>query len=838
MLESKKMHAYFDIEISPCSDNEDNEILMQKKEQVEQSLASKARKPKVNRGKKNEVYIKGNHIIHAKMKNLDLASIFDELIKIMNEYKRNIKFYEGKGTPLSVLQVIDFLNEQIVLGKTEIDSKKKKSSSKELNQIKKIVAQAHKDFEEEIQQTKSVIDFTKLEELSDEIEIDDESIEAKSQTHKKMPAQAPIDTRKFVEDEVVDFSKRLTLSKEERRKFWLLNTKLQKPGPIEAKITTGKPEKTRQTAIARQKRVAEQEVSELDSFNVSPDFLNVFIKEVYSRRSSLNAETMTEDLKKLNYALDKIEDPYFKVELLMLTIYLQIELAREVTIPTLEMIDSCMLNLNNLLQILKQESVIVRNYTRDEVKNYQPSELVRQINNFVHHLGEEIEFAVKMTNPFDEQLPAILSQETEFIDFLFNYQQFLSSFDESISGQIILEVFCKITQIIHHISDDFVLNCENLSQVFESETISETVRKFTLEIIKKSKQDKIIVMAKLYHAFNIAINLQNIDEAHQLLVESQKLSCNISNDKLLTALFNRALAQMGIASFKSHNLEKSKFYLFELLNAEDTPSLLFQYSLDKDDVISLPDPMSMFPYHMHINLEEMKAAFLISSILTETAKTVNYQDNLSFCGANKFFLRFIESHHSSMFVNSMTNIFDRIFSFYRQIIQYDYQSAIAQLDNIKYFASSENFIESITRAVKLECLNCYLEKVKNDSRSTFDIVDFSNLFSIDKTELIKILSEKISSGDIQAKFDQQNKTIYINNALRSILKGEKEYDILESLKSFSQLNEKIHGGKENLENKKNSKTHEISNFIAKRFDAQEKFFNFTYDFAFFKRQSG
>ena len=836
-MEATPNPYYYDIEISACSDSEDLEIITNKRPAVVPPTAGKAKKPKLNRGKKNEVYIKGNQVIRSRIKMLDLASVLDELVKIMNEYKRNMKFYEGKGTPLSILQVVDFLHEQLVLGKTEIDSKKKKTFSKELNQIKKLVSSAFEDFGEEIAAAKTATDFSKLEEMNDEIEADEEAgelgqgNEAPSATTKQ-----PTEHRRAEEEEVVDFNKRLTLSKEDRRKFWLLSKKTEKTD--DRKTEKGPRQVNKQKRPVQVKKATGQETKQFEHFNLSAESLRSFLKEVYSRRSVFDIESLTQDLEKLNYALENTTEASVRAELIMLAINLQIELARERTMPPVDLLEACLGNLKQLMEFLKDEQVFIQNHTKDESRNYTQAELLRQFNGFVNQVTEELDFSLKLTEPFDQQLPERLAQETEFIDFLFAYQEFLALLDEEKVGLTHLEVCAKIIQFIHHISDDFVLSCQILSEIFDNETISQTVKNYAEIIYKKSINQKLLAKVKLSHAFNLAINLKDLNEAYSLLSSTQRLTCHISSDKQLTALFNRTLAQMGIASFKQNNFEKCKFYLFELLSAENTDSLLSQFSIAGESAIDLPDPISVFPYHMHINLEEAKAAFLIASVLTESARTVLFQDNMQFCSANKCFVRFLESHHSTLFVNSPANIFDRIFSFYRKIVQFDALAAVGQIQDVKYFSGIDGCEEFVTKQAKLECLNCYLEKLKNDSTNSFLLSDFSNLFGIEKNELVRILEKKINNGELQAKMDITKDTISINNAMGSILKGDREFDILESLKSFAQLNQRLRGSKDKVEGKKGSKAYDISNFIARKFDAQEKFFNFTYDFAFFKRQVG
>lgn len=842
-MEPPKSPFYLDIEISECSDAEDLQMLLTSRVAPAAAGPAKPTRARVNRGKKNEIYIKGNHTIRSKFKVLDMAAIYDELNKIMAEYKRNARFYEGKGTPLSVLQAIDFLNTEVVQGKAEIDQKRKKALSKEINQIKKTVAAAYGEFEEEINQLKSQIDFQKLEEMTDEVE---ETAEV--QTITTAPDQSvlarPADEaakKRQVDDEEVDFSKRLTLSKEDRRKFWLLTKKSDRQ-----EETQGKPTRAanRQRPAGRQRPKPSAAAgaaqagsdAQLDGFSLTPESLKAYIREVYTHRSGADRESLEKDVKQLSYALENLSDDQMKGELVLLSLQQQMELVRDAPMPEPDSLDQCLALLKTFLDLVKSKASPITNYNRDDNHVFSEVELLKQLNSLVNQLTEEIEVSIKLSDPFDKHVAARLVQEIELIDFLFDYEEYVAGIADEAAGTIHLHVCARIIQLIHHISDDFVFNCRPLSEIFDEESISQTVTKYAQIVYAKSTLDKLTARVRLCHAFNMAINLQDLDGAVKHLTEAQKLGVQVSSDKYLVALFNRAIAQFGVASFKKQNLEGCKYYLFELLNSGNAEGLLSQYSITREKVLDLPDPLSNFPYHMHINLEEAKAAFLISSVLTESAKTVLFQDNLSGCQANKVFVSFLESHHSSLFVNSPRNIFDQIFSFYRKIVQTDPQASLAQIADVKYFSQLETFAGFVSQQVRKECLSCYIERIKSEPRTALSVQDLSSLFGIGQTELVKALGDRIATGDLQAKLDDARAIVHFNNGLRSILKGEKEYEILESLRSFAQLNEKIQSAKGQTEGKKGSKAYDVFSFIGKKFDAQEKTFHFNYDFAFFKRQ--
>jgi hypothetical protein len=828
-METKGLPFYNDIDISECSDLEDQLFLNNKSSQ--QTVQAKPKKATTR--EKNELYIKANSSIRNKMKNLDLAAVLTELTKLTAEFRKNSKSSDPKNTPLSVLQVVDFLNEQFVNGGVTIDSKKKKTFSKELNLIKKGVAALHFELSGEIDSAKATLDFAKLESMEDAEALEEEAVQT---ADGPVRVVAKVEEREVQRSEFqneIDFSKRLALSKEDRRKFWLL----KKSDKGEAKVAQKEGQRAgRQRAL--KKRVGhggEGETGQVDQLDLSEEGLRGFIREVVVEKSLLDEEGLERVLNKLNGALETVTDPSNKAELLMLGFYLQTRLAQERVMPSPEFLETCLDNLQQLLETFQDKTLRVRNSSHEDTVHYSKLDLIRQFNGYVNMYGDEVDFFVKLTHPFDKEAHAILRQEIEFVDFLFLYLGFLNDQDEPLFADFANETRVKIMHLVHHVSDDFVLSCEALFQIFESESISSTVKEFSRLVGQANPSPRTLAKLKLFCAFNLAINLRSVDEAYAMMEEAMQVGVPLSNDRYTTALFNRTLVQLGVASFKRNDPCKCKMFLHDLFVAENVNELLAQYSVSEENVLELPDPLSYFPYHMHLNLEEARAAFLFSSVLTESSRTLANREALGESRANRVFVKFLESYQNSMFVTSPTNTFDCIFAFYSRIVAFDSEAALEQVKAIKYFSQNEEFESFVSEQTKRECLNCYLERLKGESKCSFLVQNLATLFGIECKALLQILKTKIEEGNVQAKLDDNDSMIHFNSQLPSLVRNDREMEVIESLQLFSQLNKRIESYRADA-NKKGSKFQDISSFISKNFEMQDNFFNFNYDFAFLKRQ--
>lgn len=828
---------YEGIEISDCSDAEDLAVINKKQTGYAHHAVEKQTRTKVNRGRTNETYIKANHLIHSKMKTQDFAAILDELKRLLNEFRRNQKFYEGRGTPLSVLQAIDFLHAELVQGKAEIDPKKKKSASREINQIKKLVAPAHEEFAEEIAKLKDEIDFHKLEEVTDEAVEETQSnvLPTPSISHAPAAVQRAPEAKRVV-DEEIDFRARLTLSLDERRKFWLLPK--TKAGQQGEKREKGPRTGTRAAQKALARKNIQSEEGAYDNFSLKPEALKHFIRDIYARRGAFDRETLEQELGRTNYALENVTESLLKPELGILAVHLQLERLREDPMPSIDDLGALLSSLRSLVDSLRNNENPVINFNREEQQPFTEAEVLRQLNSFVAQTIEDVETLIKLVDPFAPELPQRLTQEVELIDFLFDFEEFVRALPAEAGAASSLAIAARIVSLIYHISDDFLFSCKPLSEIFEQESISKTVAEYADFIYGASKDDRLTAKIRICQAFNMALNLHDLDKAHAQLIAAQKLGPAVTSDRNLVALFNRALAQLGIAAFRKMSLEKCKFYLFELLSSEDPDTILAQYSIKTERALDLPDPNSTFPYHVHINIKEAKAAFLFASVLTESARTVSYQENPQLSTANKVFTRFLEARAANPTLSVKNDPLDAVFTLYRRIIQFDPAGALSALKGTPLLSSPGKLCDYLAGQARLECLNCYLERLKIEPKTTLDLNDLASLFGFEIAVLKRLLTDKIDSGDLQAKIDENKALLFVNSGLRSILKGDREYDILESLRSFNNLNERIKQVQLATDTKKGTKSYDVCSLIAKKFEPLEKSFHFNYDFAFFKRQAG
>lgn len=837
-MNPKTVNPYMHIELSADSEPEDNYKTAPETGDKEQ----KHKKPKVklakaSKAKKSDVLIKSAKIIRNKLAIGDLISSSDEFERLLTEIAKMKKSIEVDGIPLSFLQILDHLNDSVVLNKSSVDFKKKKDLSKQLNLLKKKISATFATYEDEITEAKKSPDFFKEETLEEETGTDaatQQKDEQKADGADEESEQTEYEEESEEEQDELDFSKRLTLNKEERRKFWLLK-------PKDKKEQGKKVEKKRRVPKKHIDRTTKKFVDEDEEFkNIDLGVASVQrrLKDMYDKKMMYRDDELTEHYRLLNYIYDNVTDKKTKAETLILIVNFQLELVKAQGLIGLEFWEETLENIRRFFEYVQDKSLRMTNYIKGNDVEFEKQDLIRYFNGFVNQLDSEITYAIKLSDSFEADFSERISHEIDFVSFLFQVRAYYESeLSAHIRAKYLIDISFKIIEHIYHISNDFVINSEKLSKLFESEEIASVVRRLANFVYTNCTDERLVAKMQLYEAFNRGLNLDNLDEASNLLHSAMHTTLLVK-DRYLVALFNRALAVLGAAQFKLGNLEKCKYFLFELVNSENMESLLYQYNPNTTNVLDFTDPLCMFPYHMHINLQEVEAAFLLASILTESHKTVNFQDNLVRSVVNKKMIKFVENYQKNLFINSMNNIFDQIFICYRKIVQYDYKSAFNAVSKIKYLSNQDDYEEKIRERIKVECFNCYVEKLKSENRSVINIEDFSRVFDIEPAKFKKLLHAKIEEGDLHCSLDEKKGIMVVDNSLAGVLQNENDFELLETLRSFHDLNILLGNITFEKSNTRSDNANEVSHFIHRKFESQEKYFNFAYDYSYFKKLLG
>lgn len=797
-------NPYMNIELSTDTESEKEDFDQQDAMRDARKKPRKADKGgkqlKSSQAKKYEVLNRIEKTMNKKLQNNDLGAVYDDFEAMNQELSKMQALIDVEGTPVVYLRVLKNLHNK--LNEAEPDQKNTKDDSKNVRLLKQTVKKLYVQYEEDIKAADEKGDLYKLE---SEAEFDENTGEDY--------------TEESEEEEEMDFTKRLTLSKEERRKFWMVKTK----DKTEVKV---KEKKERKNIQKKPKFIKQflQEEEEFQAFETTDDNVSNKIKSIYETKAVYKEEEIAKNRRFLNYIYPKIENDNRKVELLLLLINLNLDEAKLSGIMSCELWSQMFSNIKKLSRSLKSNDLQIVNYYMVEKLIYTKNELLNIFHTFIFKLDFETNYGLKLSDPFGDDFVERLHQEAKLIDFC-NY---IRGFYEELGNEInktkfLTDISFIELEHIYHMSNDIVINSDIISNLFEDLTIEEKVNKLKNYIIQNTSDETIVLKTRLYCTFNSVLNANKLDGIKTELLEIATHS-RMQSDRYLIGLFNRTLCLLGLSYFKAGEFLKVKECLYEIVNSENIEQLLYQYNPKAVKVLDLPDPLAVFPYYMHLNIDEIESSFMISSVLTESHHVIAYLDNYLKAPINNKFQKFLDKYQKNFFVNSADNVNDCIFMIFRQMIKCQIEAAYESGKKIKFLRSSEDCLKSFKEQLKFECFNIYIEQVKDQKSLSLVISDLSNIFEIPETRIQALLTDMICKGFVNCSISSDGKMFKINNVINKFCISEEDYMLLERVKKAYEYNL---GAKQIVfEPGKDNTIFELNGFVQRNFDKQQDSFKF------------
>lgn len=126
--------------------------------------------------------------------------------------------------------------------------------------------------------------------------------------------------------------------------------------------------------------------------------------------------------------------------------------------------------------------------------------------------------------------------------------------------------------------------------------------------------------AILAHIFNHATHAR-YHQARDLLLMSHLQDTIQHADVTTQILYNRAVMQLGLAAFRRGFIQESQTILSEMFSTQRQKELLAQsiqrFNTQLTPEQELVEKRRLLPFHMHLNIELLEAAYLTSCMLIE-----------------------------------------------------------------------------------------------------------------------------------------------------------------------------------------------------------------------------
>ena len=200
--------------------------------------------------------------------------------------------------------------------------------------------------------------------------------------------------------------------------------------------------------------------------------------------------------------------------------------------------------------------------------------------------------------------------------------------------------------------------------------------------------------AILAHIYNHATH-GRYHQARDLLLMSHLQDTVAQTDVTTQILYNRAVMQLGLAAFRRGYITECQTILSEMFSSTRQKELLAQaiqrFNVQLTPEQELMEKRRLLPFHMHINIELLEAAYLTCCMLTEIPLLASLDsDDQKRRVTSKTFKRLLDQADKSAFMGPPENTRDHIIKASKAMQGGEWEKAKELIVSIKVWALLDN----------------------------------------------------------------------------------------------------------------------------------------------------
>ncbi|DAZ93760.1 TPA: hypothetical protein N0F65_000603, partial [Lagenidium giganteum] len=269
-------------------------------------------------------------------------------------------------------------------------------------------------------------------------------------------------------------------------------------------------------------------------------------------------------------------------------------------------------------------------------------------------------------------------------------------------------------------------------------------------------------------------------EARDLLLMSH-IRDNITDADIPTQiLFNRMMAQLGLSAFRAGLVWEAHACLSEICTGSRTKELLaqgmqsFRYQ-ERDPDQERIERRRQVPYHMHINLELLESAHLVSAMLLEVPNMVNSNNGAERKRVvSKAFRKLLEFHERLVFEGPPENARDHVVAAAKLLAQGSWKSAVELLATLPVWdlfpgeGVAARVRAMVQHKIQVEALRTYLLAFSEEYDSV-SLERLTEMFELDDKTVHSVVSKMMINEELHGAWDQSSQSIVLHKTERSPL---------------------------------------------------------------------
>lgn len=270
--------------------------------------------------------------------------------------------------------------------------------------------------------------------------------------------------------------------------------------------------------------------------------------------------------------------------------------------------------------------------------------------------------------------------------------------------------------------------------------------------------------ALLFLVTNHALN-DRFFEARDLLLMSHLQDAVHHMDMHTQILYNRATVQVGLCAFRLGHFHEAHSCLAEISSGGKTKELLAQgnsaRTMDRTPEMERLDRIRQVPFHIHINLDQVECAHLVSAMLLEVPNMAAGANRKVISRPYRKLVDFFDRQHLSGPPESTR---ETVLAAGRALQRGDWkqsQEFVLKLKGWKLMPKAEEVQARVLQKLKEEALHTHL-LTYSGCYSSLKQDDLAACYELDKTTVHKVVCRMMISEELRAAWDQPTESIVMH----------------------------------------------------------------------------
>lgn len=536
------------------------------------------------------------------------------------------------------------------------------------------------------------------------------------------------------------------------------------------------------------------------ALNLTSDGVFKTLKTINESRGKKNTDR-AETIRILAKLLEVSATPYQKIRVLLAIISARLDYSQNLLSMPHDSWCSAQKELDELLSMLlssKDYQVVEEVEEYDQEIERVPGQGSEADNKRVKVRGSLISLLENVDNEFTKTLQNTDQHGTEYVERLREEKPLYKTIvkaqqlfeREALEDQTARAIMRRLEHV--YCKPDIIVDV--LEKAASSNPLSARDLVYSLSTsLYRSAPALIRTRAMLTHIFHHALQGRYY-EARDMLLMSHLQDSIAQADITTQILYNRVVAQLGLAAFKAGHIAECQSTLLETFASQRPRELLaqgvqrFSQNTPEQDLI---EKRRLLPFHLHINLELLETAFLVSCMLVEIPLLASRAANDGRKQVSKPFRRLLDQAERQAFMGPPENTRDHVMQASKALQAGDWRKAQDLISSIKIWAlldESDAIKTRLARQIQESGLRTYLFTYA-PYYDSISLGDLAETFDLPVRSVTAIASKMIWNDELAASLDQIDQVIAFDRIESSAVQ-QLAQELANRAEALVELNEK------------------------------------------------